>query len=934
MIRNMHPRLTPLGLLLLAAILAAGEPLAVGGLTCEHRTDPLAVDALQPRLGWIATTSVRGARQSAYRILVASDEAILARDIGDLWDTGRVTSDASVLVPYQGKVLTARQRCVWKVMAWDQDGTASPWSTPARFEIGLPTPADWGDARWMRLAGDPRTSPLAERPFQARTMPEPRQGRSHPAPLMRATFTVRPGLVRARAQVCGLGLHELHCNGRRVGEDQLQPAPTTYDQRALYCTYELTPLLVPGRNAVGLALGNGFYGQSLAFPGGRLGWDRPAALVRIDCDYADGGHDTVVSDGSWRATTGPVVFDNLYAGETHDARLERTGWSTVTGDDRDWRPVTLIDAPTQRVEAQALPPCRRITTITPVSSRRLADGRWLVDLGRNIAGWVRFTVREASGTTVTLRFAELLNPAGDGLDTASTGHFATGCEQIDVYVCRGGDEESWEPRFTYHGFRHVEVSGCTQEPRLTGVVVNTDLPATGTFTCAHPLLERIHQVSLWTLQGNIHGITEDCPHRERCAWLGDAHAQAPATLWNLGAGPLFAKLMDDVETVLGRGGHTYEKIKATPGIPCNIAVGRRLCQEARPDWGAAVVLLPWDVYRFTGDDRPIRDHWPLMRRWVDHVTAMARDGIVHQGYGDWCPPGSNSRMECPVPLSSTAYHIATLRLTADAARLLGHDDDARRLDADAARCHDAFNARFFRDGGYGSQTANVLALRFGLEPAGQRAAVGAALAREVVERHQGHACVGIHGGTGLFTLLADTGHADVAWDAMTRTTFPSHAALLDQGLTTWPEVPYPELHETARGRSQNHPMQAGFAAWFHDSVGGLRPLAPGFRRFALRPRFMRHLPAARVTHRSPYGLIVSAWERQGDAIVWTVQVPVGTEAIAAIPTDDGARVQEGGRPLADHQGLALTGQEAGTVICRLGSGTWRFTTPLAQRNAP
>lgn len=907
-----------------------GNTITIRNLSCEHQLNPLGIDHVQPRLSWIHEAKQRGARQTAYRILVASDTTTLNKNIGDVWDSEKVISEKSVLVPYQGKPLSARQSCVWKVMVWDQDDKSSPWSAHAIFEIGLPTAADWANAQWIRLADDPRNSPLAQRPVQTKKMNTPKEIRSFPAPLIRKNITVRPNVTRARAYICSLGLHEMYWNGQRIGNDVLQPAVTTYDERGFYCTYDVTSVIVSGPNAVGLALGNGFYGQNMGFPGARLEWGKPTVLARITTDYADGSSDTVVSDASWRASTGPVVLDNIYAGESYDARLEMVNWAQPHGDDHAWKPVEIILPPTKRVEAQMLDPCRRIEEIHPVAIRRTADGRWIADVGRNIAGWVRLTVTQPAGTQITMRFAEILAQDIDHLDPASTGVFATGVVQTDIYVCRGGGSESWEPRFTYHGFRYVEINGCDTQPDITGIVVNTALPSHGSFTCSDPLLNRIYQTSLKTIEGNIHGTTEDCPHRERCAWLGDAHAQAATTFLNYQAAPLFSKFMDDVETTLGREGKSKDRKGPPVGMPCNIAVGRRLCGEARTDWGAAVVLLPWNIYTYSGDDAAIRDHYPLMVSWVDHVTEKSKNNIVSFGYGDWCPPGGNEHMECPVPLSTTIFHCAELKLVADAARLLGKPSDAARFDADAQRFRAALNAKFFNEktSSYGSQTANVLALRFGVEPDGQRQALGDALAREVTVRHQGHPFVGIHGGVGLYTFLGDAGHADVAMKAMTISGFPGFKFQFDAGMTTWPER-YDNALAQGTDRSLNHPMQSGFAAWFHEGVGGIRVTEPGFRRFDVHPQLMRFIASARVTHQSPYGEILSAFERHGATTEWSVSIPVGCESTIWIPTDNVDQVREGDSGIAHIAGITVLRRETNAVVCRLRSGSYRFTTPLA-----
>ena len=885
---------------------AAMAGMAITGLRCEYCGNPLGIDARTPRLSWQLQSNERGQHQTAYRILVASSPEGLKREKPDLWDSGRLNSDQSIQVHYAGKPLASRQQCYWKVRAWDKDGRASDWSAVATWEMGLLDPADWQDARWIRLATDNRNSPLTRRLLRTKNVDAPRIVEAFPAPVFRREFDLKAGVKRARAYVCGLGYAELYVNGQRIGDAVLDPGQTTYDARAFYVTQDITRSLKRGRNAIGVILGSGFFGQNHAFNVDWLANGKPVLLAKVALDYADGTTQVITTDESWRAGTGPILYDNVYGGETYDARLESKGWSQPGYDDSQWQAAVKAKRVTEKLAAQMIPPIRCLTTLKPQRVFAGATGIWIFDLGQNIAGWARIKVKAPAETQLTLQFAEILTPDGKSLDFDTTGVFATGLTQMDIYVCRGGGVETWEPRFTYHGFRYVAVAGLPSSPGpnfLEGVLVRSDVPRAGAFACSDETLNRIYRTSIWTIEDNLHSTSEDCPHREKCGWLGDAHSVAETDSFNFDMAQFWTKFVDDIGTVLGRGGTTYWGQKATPGIPCNIAVGRRLCQEARPDWGAAYVLLPWYLYEYYGDSDVFARHYERLKLWIAYVKGLRENGIVVRGYGDWCPPGGNDNMECRPPLTSTALFYGTLRIMERFARQLGKVDDAAGFAELAEATKAAFNREFFeaRIHGYGSQTADAVALRFALFPDGQRDGVAHSLVNEVVDKHNGHAFVGIHGGRPLYTELCAQGRDEIAIAAMKQPTWPSFAYVLAHGFTTWPEQ-FDEVKpgERIAGRSLNHPMQSGFAAWFHESVGGIRPAAPGFKRIELQPHGYWQIAWAEAEHDSPYGWIQSRWHNEHGVFEWKIAVPPNTTAVVFVPARDADMLPKAGirRPSA------------------------------------
>jgi len=902
----------------------------IENLRCEYRENPLGIDDLTPRLCWQLNSDERGQRQTAYRILVASSADLLKQGCGDLWDSGKMDSDQCLHVRYAGKPLVARERCFWKVQIWDKDGVGSKWSPAAMWEIGLPEMKDWSDASWIRLAQDTRHSPLTKRPVQTKGMEQPRLTEAFPSPLFRREFQTKPGVVRALAYVCGLGYNEVYVSGQRCGDAVLDPGQTTYDVRAFYVTHDITKLLKVGMNAVGVMLGNGFFGQNVGFNSAGLCYDQPALIAKIVVDYADGTTETINTDRSWKADTGPILFDNVYAGETYDARLEKKDWNKSGFDDSKWMAAIAVAPPTERLQAQMIPPIRAIKTLPVQKVIAGENGKWIFDLGQNIAGWAKIHVKAPAGTQFTMKFGEALLPDGKEIDFGTTGTFATGVEQTEIYVCKGGGVETWSPRFTYHGFRYIEVSGLSKPPDkyfLEGVLVHTDVTPQGSFTCSDALLNRIYRTSLWTMEDNMHSVMEDCPHREKCGWLGDAHAAGEATMFNYDMAQFWTKFVDDIGTTLGRGGVTYWGQKAAPGIPCNIAVGKRLCQEARPDWGAAYVLLPWYLYNFYGDTDVFTRHYEHMKDWISYVRGLREDGIVVRGYGDWCPPGGNTAMECPPPLTSTAFFYGTLNIMKAFALQLGKTEDAVAYAHLAEETKTAFNAKFLdtKTGGYGSQTADAVALRFGIEPEGQESNVAKSLRNEVLDQHGGHAFVGIHGGKPLYTQLCENGYEEVAITAMETNTWPSFASTLAQGFTTWPEEA-DEFSPAERitNRSLNHPMQSGFATWFHESVGGIRPAGPGFKHIVLKPHSYRRIAWVKTEHDSLYGPIKSDWFTKTGKFNWRIAIPPNTTATIYVPIKQGGVVTEGGKPADTRPGVKLLRHEDDRVVYDIESGVYDF----------
>ncbi|MEA2068784.1 MAG: family 78 glycoside hydrolase catalytic domain, partial [Verrucomicrobiota bacterium] len=655
-------------------------------------------------------------------------------------------------------------------------------------------------------------------------------------------------------------------------------------------------------------------------------------LCRVE--YTDGTEETIATGSEWRAATGPVLFDNVYVGETYDARLEIPGWSAPGFDDRSWTSAELRDAPTTHLQAQMVQSMKKIREVAPVAVIPGTNGSWIIDMGQNMTGWLQIRVRGRPGQEIQMRFAEVLMPSGDEIDTLTTGTYVTGGDQTDIYLCKGDGIETWEPRFTYHGFRYVQIDGLDEKPDLghfTGWLVRSAVERTGRFQCSDELLNKFYNVSMWTLEDNLQGILTDCPHRERCAWMGDMHAVGEFASYSFDLAAFWRKTLADIGTVVGTDGPQKEsKLPRDPRAPANISVGRRLCQQARPDWGAATVLVPWYSYLHYGDLKTVEDAWPMMQGWLAFLEEFAvKDGIIEEGYGDWCPPGSNTEMDTPVALTSTALYYQTLRAMQTMADALGKDADHRRYATRAETVRAAFNTSFYNPetGDYGSQTGDAMALNLGLVPDEYRVRAVAGLRSRIVDDRQGHCFSGILGHRHLYTALNDHGLDEITRRVWSQTTWPSFAFLTEKKkMTTWPEVSRNSASgERVGGMSLNHPMQGGFAVAFYESIGGIRPdpRHPGFKKIIFQPCFLQRLEWARTECRSPYGLVSSHWKKEKGNVVWEVVVPANTTAEVRVPVSSAQTAVT--VPADQREAVHFLGTEGKFKVYEIAAGRYRFS---------
>ncbi len=871
-------------------------------LRCEYLKDPLGMDVVRPRLGWVLESDTRGQKQTAYQILVASSPEALKNDQGDRWDSGKVESDQSIHVEYNGQKLRSFARCHWKVRAWDKEGRASDWSAPAAWEMGLLKPSDW-KARWIGRPGVVLSN------WEQKVLP---------APFFRKTFIHRKATDHARVYLCGLGYYELYLNGRKVGDHVLDPVVTHYDRRARYVAYDVTEHLVPGKNVLGVVLGNGWYNSHTpeVWHFDKASWrDYPKLLLQLMVD----GKTVLCSDESWKISSGPILFDGLRNGEIYDARLELDGWLSPDYDDQNWKRADRVSAPGGVLQPQVMPPCKVMQTLSVAKQWALPNGDVICDLGQNLTGWARLVCSGRRGMELTLKYAE--NLKDDDITQEGINSFIRGGEfQTDRYILKGEGKESWEPRFTYHGFRYLRISGLSAEVRLEkveGRVVHTAFDPVGRFACSNEVVNRLQECTLWSYIGNFTGIPTDCPHREKNGWTGDAQLAAETGLMNFAAGAAYHEWMDNFADAQRPSGQL-------PGIVPSSGWGFNW--GSGPAWDMAFLLIPWYTYIYTGDASAIRAHYDSMKKYADYCTGMATGHMISFGLGDWCHVDLERIVSTEV--TSTGYYHVACDLISKFAAITGRPADQKKYAGLAAKIKDAFNQRFYKGGGIyakGEQTALACALYQGLVEDSERDKVVAKLA-ETVQANGGKADFGILGAKYVPRVLADHGRVDLAYQLMTQPEFPGWAYWLKQGATT--------LWESWKGDlSRNHIMFGDISAWFYRVLAGIEldPSQPGFKHFLLRPSLAGDLTWVRAEHHSPYGLIRSDWKIEGDTLQWEICIPVNTTATVCVPAVEAAGVTEGDRPVRDASGTSFVRMEKGRAIYRVGSGSYRFLSRGATR---
>lgn len=867
-------------------------------LRCEYLENPIGIGTQVPRLSWVVESARRGARQTAFQIIAAGTAEELAADQGGLWDSGRVVSGESVLVPWGGDALPAKQTVFWKVRVWDENGAASPWSAPAMFETGL-LDSEWqGD--YIGLGKDDGNVEF---------------------PWLRAGFQLPAAPVRARAYVNPLGYAELYINGEKAGEDVLTPAVSQFDKRSWYLVYDITPLLADGANTAAFWIGRGWYAEELP------GVVYPGPLVRafLEITCADGATVTVPTSGDWKAQ--PSHYRRIgewhsgrYGGEHVDAQAAVDSWAAPDFDDSAWPHAAVVAVPEHTVSAQPCEDNRVVRRFAPRMVKNYGANAWLVDFGTNLSGWFEMTLRnQAPDTRVTMDFIDMLSPEMKNFN------------QRSIYITRGGDAETFRNRFHYHAFRYVLIKGLNAPPApedLAALLIRTDFPAYASFACSNPLLTDIHDMVHYTFEClSLGGYLVDCPHIERLGYGGDGQASTATALSLFGMGPLYTAWM----------AHWRDCQRPDGGLPHTAP--NPYSAGGGPYWCAFSIAAPWEMYRQYGDTRILEENYGMMQRWLDGYAAdhSREDGLLFgwpdEEYrnwylGDWARPKRNEgEAERSTHLVNNCVIIECHARMARIAELLGKPEDAARYAKQAEDLRAKVHAEFWHDGTYADDTQLDLAypLLVGVAPAELEDQVEKRLEEKILVEFGGHLDVGLVGVPILTTALLERGRSDLVFAYTNQEDFPGWGYMLRNGATaTW---------EHWDGmRSHIHNCYNGIGVWFYQALAGIRldPDTPAFARFVLKPEITGDVTWVTARQDTVRGAVESAWEIKEDRFRWRVRVPANTIAEVHVPAADAAAVLESGAPAAEAEGLTFLREEAGRAVFEARPGRYSFEAPRAQ----
>jgi alpha-L-rhamnosidase len=895
-------RLTILLLSFLTLFLTGRSQVTVSHLMTENMSDPIGLDCSNPRLSWQLDAPDRNELQTAYEVRVS--ERPDGRSY--LWQSGKVTSDRSVQVPYDGPALQAGKSYFWQVRIWDNKGRTSAWSGSAKWQMGLLSPADW-TAQWIRPA----------------FMTDSDQA----CPILRTSFTIHKPVAAATVYITAHGLYEANINGQRIGDAYLTPGWTSYHKRLQYQTYDLTSKLRQGTNAIGAMLGNGWYRGFIGFEGQHNFYGADLSLLlQLVIHYRDGTTDTIRSGPGWRSASGDVVNSEIYNGETIDHRKALEGWSLPDYKDAGWTGVQTEDFPKDNLIATGNEPIKKQEIFHAVKVLTTPKGEQVIDFGQNLTGWVIVRARGKAGDTILLSHAEVLDKAGnfytDNLRRARA---------QDLFILKGGGEETFEPHFTFHGFRYIRIGGLNGPPNpddFTAVALYSSMPKTGSFSCSNDLINRLQHNIQWGQQGNFLDVPTDCPQRdERLGWTGDAQVFSRTAAFNRGVDNFFSKWLKDLTADQMPSG-------AVPFVIPNVTGN-----GTSAGWADVATIIPWNLYLAYGDRRVLETQYPSMKAWVEYIHGQAKDDLWNTGFhfGDWLfyrPFDDNDGRSAVTDkyLIAQCFYAHSTQLLIDAANVLGKKQDAVGYGLLLQKEKEAFLREYMTPDGRlvsGTQTAYVLALQFDMLPENLRKQAAERLVKNIQDYNY-HLTTGFLGTPYLCHVLSRYGYTSVAYRLLLQDTYPSWLYPIKMGATTiwerWDGIRPDGSFENAGMNSFNHYSYGAIGDWMYRVVAGIDTYedGPGYKHSLISPHPGGGLTSAEADLQTGYGLLSSHWQTDGDSLVMDLAVPPNTTATVYIPAPEGGLITEGGHPLQSVKDITIDSVERGYLHVGIGSGHYHF----------
>jgi hypothetical protein len=872
-------RLLIFGIFFLFALALQAQNLSVNKLTCDYRINPLGVDAMNPALGWQLVSKQKNVLQTAYRILVADDESLLKNNTGNVWDSKKTESSASIQIKYAGKVLESAKKYFWKLMVWDNQRNQSAWSKVNNWQMGLLSAEDWQNAKWIGYENIADSGIII--PAYHGNGKKAWGKRPDVLPLMRKSFSINRKIKRATAFISGLGHFEMSINGNKVGDHFLDPGWTNYTKQALYVSFDVTKELAKGNNAIAVMLGNGFYyvpGERYRKLTGAFGY--PKMICNLLIEYTDSTKENIISNQSWKTAASPILFSSIYGGEDYDANKEQPGWNKALFNDASWKNAVLTGS--HPLQSQTAEPLKVMQVFTPIKQTKIKEGIWVFDCGQNMSGIPQITVEGTKGDTIKITPAELLNEDG------TANQKATGSPHYYNYILSGTGKETWQPRFTYYGYRYLQIENVTaiketgnKYPLLVavkGLHTSNAAARVGNFNSSNELFNKTEKLIDWSIKSNIASVFTDCPHREKLGWLEESHLVGASVKYEYNIATLCRKVIKDMMQ-----SQTAEGL--IPEIAPEFVKFDEPFRDS-PEWGSAAIILPWYVYHWYADKVLLEESYPMMKRYIDYLKTKANNNILTQGLGDWYDLGPNRPGVSQLTtkgITATAIYYYDLTIISQIATLLNKKEEANDFSVLSAQIKASFNKTFFNDTtkqyGTGSQTSNAMAVYMGLVEEKNKAAVIENIVKDIRSHNNSLTCGDI-GYRYLLKVLDAAGRRDVIFDMNNRNDVPGYGYQLAKGATalteSWQALP---------NVSNNHFMLGHIMEWFFEGLAGISQVvnSVGYKNIVIRPQIVGDITYAAASFQSPYGEIKSAWKKTGNAFELNVTIPANSTAEIYLP---------------------------------------------------
>jgi hypothetical protein len=902
--------------------------LLVSQIKCAGLENPAGTGPV-PDFSWILTSSHRGQTQTAYQIVVGSDSDFAKSNPGTFWDSGKILSVESSWIQYNGSLLASSKEYFWRVRVWDDDGKPSNWSKTGKFVTGLFEKKDWNKARWIGYEEIPDSLLLVPgvhgngdnlgNVAKKRTI----------VPYFRKEFQVKKKIVKAYVFVSGLGQYELFINGNKIGDRFLSPGWSDYRKSCFYNTYEVTENLKHGLNAIGTIVGNGFYNINRErYRKLVIAYGAPKMILKLEIQYNDGSKDIVVTDESWKTSPSPVTYSSIYGGEDYDARLEKTGWDIKGFKDDSWKQVQLVKEPAGILRSEMDYPVKisEIMDNKKIYSRK--DSVFIYDFGQNASGIIKVKIKGRKGQEVRFTPGELLGE--DSLVTQE----ATGKPYFFSYILKGENEEIWMPRFTYYGFRYVQVSGAVPKlyPNHSNLPVINELhflhtrnssPEAGTFKCSNELFNSIYELIKWSVKSNLASVATDCPTREKLGWLEQSHLMGNSVKFIYDIHNLYNKVIDDMmEAQLETG--------LVPDIAPEYVPFVEGFRDS-PEWGSACIILPWDMYQWYGDKEAVRKAYPMMKRYLNYLNGMSDKYILSQGLGDWYDLGPKFPGEAqltPKAVTATSIFYYDAKLLGMMAELIGEKEDSGKYGKMAEEIRKAFNSKFFnpvtKTYSTGSQTAFAMPLFFGMVDDSIKSDVVNNLIKSINNNDKA-LTAGDIGYRYLLRTLEEAGQSQLIFDMNSKTDVPGYGYQLSKGATSltesWAALKYV---------SNDHMMLGHLMEWFYSGPGGIRQVtgSSSYSKVMIKPELVGDLTWAETTYNTIHGEITCNWKKEKNNILMNIKIPVNCTAIISIPQTDPDKIFENEMLIKQSKVVKIIEVSAGRTQCGIPSGEYNFRVTM------